>query len=352
MAKYPVTVELYKKVMESVVDFGGLTEPVCRSIVRRIDDDGKIDETDYRLRYDSRGSLYPLDWPTDDGHNWFIQYVGDNEGHKFILMDYKPVYENETEYLQDYVTGISEYEAMYFCNALTKLLMSEEDCVYSITDVEWLEAQPYGISKDITEAQITEWCTKFGVPKENIISMWIDENKTNTVNGETFWIPLQSAIYGGKPLKADVYRDYTKKGFRLPTDAEWEFAARGADPSAESWAVEHYMTEVDGKANSIGLVDLFVKNRFGKWYNTHSRASYDAEYVMDWLTSNTDYEEYAAKGMLSYSSYTDENGYVWNPLYEGNCRSVRRGTSSRKMINNMYGHGMLYRLRVVRNIAD
>ncbi|MCR4733899.1 MAG: formylglycine-generating enzyme family protein [Treponema sp.] len=142
--------------------------------------------------------------------------------------------------------------------------------------------------------------------------------------------------------------DYSKKGFRLPTDAEWEFAARGADPSSQVWKNEYSMTEDYGSTNSLGLVDLFLKNRFGKWYNVHSKACYDAEYVSDWLTSNMDFENFTNR--LETSSYIDSDGYTWNPMYGGLCRSVRNGTSSRKMINNSNGHGKIYRLRIVRNL--
>lgn len=63
------------------------------------------------------------------------------------------------------VEYLTWYDAVYFCNALTKLTMSEEDCVYTITD----------IIRDETAKQITS---------------------------------------------ATVSMDKTKKGYRLPTEAE------------------------------------------------------------------------------------------------------------------------------------
>ena len=117
MSEFAVTAELYEKVMNSIKDFEGITKPSGAYINRNMKDG------------------------------------------KSVCMFYIP---NDVEDPKtDYVNNISYYDAVYFCNALTKLLLSEEDCVYSITKEERTVLYKDGINEGVTEEHIAEMCEAF-----------------------------------------------------------------------------------------------------------------------------------------------------------------------------------------------
>lgn len=100
------------------------------------------------------------------------------------------------------VECISWYDAVYFCNALTKCTMPESNCVYEIS------------------------------------SIVRDENTRSIVS-------------------AVVRANYSRYGYRLPTEDEWEYAARGGDADGTDWRYAFSGTDTYG---TYKVVSYFSKS--------------------------------------------------------------------------------------------
>lgn len=158
-------------------------------------------------------------------------------------------------------------------------------------------------------------------------ALWRAVMGSNPSNFKGDNLPVECVSWNDCQTFINRLNSYTGRNFRLPTEAEWEFAARGGNYSRHyKYSGSNYIGDVawydDNSGNRTHPVGTKQPNELG----LYDMSGNVWEWCSDWYGSYSSYSQSDPTGANS-GSYRVERGGSWYG-YARYCRSSDRGSDS------------------------
>ena len=208
-------------------------------------------------------------------------------------------------YICKYLVTFDEYDE--FSDAMDLGRASDEGWgrgIMPVVNVDWYDA--------------VEYCNWMSRKEKGLEEVYTINKSEKDINNEN--------VYEDDWLKWIVTCDFNKKGYRLPTEAEWEFAARGGNKSKGfKYSGSNEINEVawyhdNNTADNTKFIGLKKSNELG----IHDMSGNVFEWCWDWYKDDEP-EGYDPKGAKTGWIRVNRGGY-WNDS-KYSCEVAERASS-------------------------